>query len=276
MPVIDKLRFAGKDLGLLAVLYPGVRVFRSEEYYPPFVCDAQVIVVSEEEPLRCFPEKQVIQVTSRAAGNAVDSRIGFLEILAKRGVKATNHQVRYLAEEAEDENFWFLAKSALILKRIPDASSEGPGPINSATVYRLFDKLLEDFDEAAKIYLQLQRNMTPREIISALLTMVVKSMNPRAYNVNGYYRSILEKNQKYLPVFRKAYWAYYLDDNSKGGFRDSDSEMVSVFAMIGACPAHTRPEDKGWFTEVMRAEFTLLDFEGKKRKRPPRGGSSSF
>jgi hypothetical protein len=246
MPVIDRFRFVGKDMGQLTLLYPRVKVIR-DPYFYSFIPWKRIIVVSEEKPFRRYPDKEVIQITSDAP-IALDTRKGFLGVLPRYGVKATSYQLRLLLEDMSDEEFWYHAKQSLLLKGFPAIPLEG-GRYRRSTVLDLFDSLFVDFGAVYRHYQDLRRDRSANHILQALLDMTAKARELHKHSVHPFVRSVLKKNRKYLPL-----WLAALDKFLRAG-RSDDQALLGLFA---TCSSHTRPESwPPYFTEVDMVGFHL-------------------
>lgn len=250
MPVIDRFRFNGKDMGLLAVLYPRVKVIKDPHFYP-FIPGKRIVVVSEDKPfLRC-PEKEVIQITSDAI-IVLDTREGFLRVLPRFGVKATNYQLRLLLEDMSDEEFWYHAKLSLLLKGFPTIPHDGKRQRHS-TVFNVFENLFVDFDAVYRHYWNLRKTRSADHIFKALLEMTIKLNDVQRYSVSPYYRRVLVKNRKYLPLFLVAL------ENFIRCFDRRDDWLL--LGMLATCSSHIRPESyPPYFTEMDLVRSNLRDW----------------
>ncbi len=201
MAVVATYGLMGKDAGILAIAFPGVRVLRGPGF-PAFVFDQHLIVFSDLDPFTCYPEIEIIQITQNAAMH-LDSREGFLRFLATQRVKATAYQIELL-RTMNEEDFWPEAKMALLTEEFPTIPRAAPAEKRGA-LYRLFDVLFEDFDRAYVEYQLLRRSASPFAIFSGLVTMHLKSsgLEP-AYGVTPFYRKILHKNRAHTRTFKRA------------------------------------------------------------------------
>jgi hypothetical protein len=235
MSVIAKYRFKGKDLGLLAIAFPQVRVLKGPLFYE-FIPDKRVIVVSEDDPFTRYPKKEVIQIIS-SAPIALDTRLGFLRALSSQGVKPpTQGQVRLLLDYTDDE-FWECVKIATVLRAFPGdlIPKEGLGKDKFAML-DLFANLFFDFPKVWRAYWRLRRLLSTKAIFCRVVDMMQKSRDRNyARTVKPYYRRLLEQNQRYFPLFVMALDSYCQTQ------RD-DGELLALFSM---CSAHTRPPTWG-------------------------------
>ena len=235
MAVIAQYRFVGKDLGLLALAFPGIRVIKGPPFYP-FVPDKRIIVVSEEEHFSRYPDKEIIQIISTAT-IALDTKQGFLSVLAGQGVAATDHQLRLLLEDFTDEEFWYLAKLAVVLKGFPSIPEDGSRE-QGATVFDLFDNLFEDFDKVYRIYWSLLKVRSREGILCSVIEMVnnAKNLNLRVFH--PYYMKLLRKNRRYFPLFAILLEKFLLETDWDVKTERDDMDVLWLFAF---CSAHTRP-----------------------------------
>lgn len=202
MPIIDKYRLEGKDPGILAIAFPGVRLLRGP-HFPPFVPGHRLIVISDLDPFPFYADREVIQIR-RDAAIALDTNEGFLKFLAKSGVKATRGQVEELLE-MDDDDFWHEAKLGRVMGYFPNLPPERVKRRRGA-VYRLYDKLFEDFDAVYREFYTLVEvdKKSCSSILSSLLTMVLKSQDAnRRGGKSEYYYQILKKNQKNVRKFKR-------------------------------------------------------------------------
>jgi len=234
MPIIAQYSFGGEDLGLLAIAFPQVRVVRPPYY--PFLADGRIIVVDEEDPFQPYPEKQIIQIIS-TADIQLDSKEGFLRFLASRGFDATEDQLQQLwAMEAEF--FWNEAKYACVLNsfaRIPEVYA----PSEYSTVLDIFECLFEDFDAVYRHYYRLRPRPTNFDLVSALLTMMLKTEAPEKVSGSWRYRKILHKNRRYRRHFQRAVFQY-IEENRLPLNRTMTDLHFMAFA--AECSEHTRPD----------------------------------
>jgi hypothetical protein len=252
--IIAQYRFCGKDMGLLAIAFPRVRVLKGPLFYE-FIPGKRVIVVSEDQNFAKYPDKQVIQIIS-SAPLALDSREGFLSFLAKQGVKASDHQVRVLLNETDDRQFWELAKIAAVLKGFPTIPLSARLE-NNSTVVKLLDKLFEDFAEVYQHYWQLRKARSTKSMLFCLMDMMTHARDPHRYSVRSRYRTILRKNQRYLPLFDIG-----LLELVESGMELDDWKMLSLLAF---CSAHARPPLRfPYFDEYSLVGWTLksLGYDG--------------
>jgi len=239
MPVIARFRFNGKDMGLLTILYPRVKVVK-DPYFYPFIPGERIIVVSKDKPFRRYPEKEVIQITPDAI-TVLDTRKGFLSVLPSFGVKATNYQIRLLLDDMSEEEFWYHAKLSLMLKGFPAIPQNG-GRHRRSTVFDLFSNLFTDFDAVYRHYWDLRKTRSMDHIFKALLDMTAKARDLNKYSVHPYYRSLLRKSRPYLPL-----WLVALENFLRCDRRD-DWIFLGMLAM---CSSHTRPDSwPPYFTEM--------------------------
>jgi hypothetical protein len=239
MAVVAQFRFKGPDHGLLVILYPGVPILT---VFYEFVTNKRVIVISEDKPFTRYPKKEVIQITSRAT-IALDTRDGFLRTLAKRGVKATNHQIRLLRYDLSEEEFWYIAKIAVVLKYFPNLPTGGSH--EQSTVLDLFKSLFHDFGATYRHYCNLRESRSARDILYVLMAMNVKARDLHKYAVNPYYRKVLRENRKYVPLFQmslhmwlKAFNAAPRDYCGEPRFAE-DTALVSF---LWRCSAYKIPD----------------------------------
>ena len=225
MPVIAKYRLIGKDPGLLALAFPTWKVLKGPIFFP-FIPETKVVVISEDPKFSYYPDKQVIQIISTAP-NAVDTKDGFLRILAKQGVKATDGQVRTLLNYYTDEEFWHAAKLAVILKSFPMIPRDGIGE-DGYLMIRLFSVLFADFAATWRIYWKLRKTLSTVGIFCAVCDMMKKAERPEEADVGPRYRAILKKNRRYSALFDYGLNEYLTTDRA-------DLELLGFFAM---CSAH--------------------------------------
>jgi len=240
MAVIERFRFKGKDMGLLGILYPYVKVLKGP-HFPPFMPWDRIIVVSEEKQFHRYRDKEVIQITSDAT-TVLDTRIGFLSVLPRRGVKATNYQLRLLLHDMSYEEFWYHAKLSLLVKGFPGVPRGGTCHCPS-TVLDLFDSLFTDFSAVYRHYWELRKWRSMEAILAVLLEMTAKSRDLNKHSVGSYYRRILRKNRKYHPLFLAALEHYHL--------RCDPRDDWTFLGMLAACSSWQRPEScPPWFDET--------------------------
>jgi hypothetical protein len=195
MAVIAQYRFVGKDTGLLALAFPQTRVVKGP-MFPAFIPDRRIIVVSEDPHFSRYPDKELIQIIS-SASIAIDTKDGFLRILGKQGVQASSSRLRNLLKFYSDEDFWHLAKLAVVLKGFPSVPEE---PIDRPVgpMMKLFDALFEDFQMVYALFCELRRNLSTDDILCAVMDMMQKAKRPDEARVSYYYRQILRKNHRYF------------------------------------------------------------------------------
>lgn len=226
MAVIAQYGLAGDDTGILAVVFPGVRVLRGPQF-PEFVLEKRLIVVSDKKPFPYYLEKEIIQI-STGADWQLDTRRGFLRYLAQSGVKATNSQVEALLE-MEDEHFWPEAKCALLLGRFPNVPKKQIAG-ESGRVYQLYSVMFEEFSAAYVEYHRLRTRMPWHAVFSALLTMALKARNVgRRGDLSPFYRKLLLKNRKFDGVFRQALERLML--NKRNRWRPEDEKHFLTFLL---------------------------------------------
>jgi len=218
--------------------------------FHPFVTDENVIVVTDDDPFTLYKDKQVIQVTSSAA-TTLDTRWGFLSVLPARGVKATQHQIRLLlGDSMEEDEFWAEVKCAVLLGYFPSLPREPPASGGGTSVIGLFDKLFEDFGAVYRHYSELREGRTARSIMTALLTMFEKASNSRNPDISLYYRKILNKNRRFLPLFKAAFSQYYLPHfHDKRSRNNPATEDWALLGCLASCSAHTRQGEEPWIDE---------------------------
>lgn len=205
MAVIAKYGISGKDYGILAVAFPGVRQCRKP--FPLFVGETKVIVIADDPHLEVYPDKEVIQIC-RDAEVVLDTRMGFLKFLGSLGVRGTDNQVQELLL-MDDRDFWEEAKIASLLKYFPRTTpSKDP---HSGKLYRLYDVLFTtDFETIYREYYKLHQTQSHEKIISGLLTMNLKGREVnRRGDFRPYYRNILQKNRPCEPIFKAAALNYF-------------------------------------------------------------------
>jgi hypothetical protein len=234
MAIVERYSCDRKNLGLLAILYPGVPVFKPPEYppYVPFVSQTRIIVVSDDKTFRHYPGKEVIQITS-SGYNPIDTRNGFLRRLPSRGVRATENQIAALrSDEYSDDEFWRVAKLACVLKKFAGVPRDWK-PNKHAKMYRLFDVLFEDFDAVYQIFHALRKTgKSHTDIFCALLTMMTKARHLNARPVdNHYYSKLLRKNRRFTGAFRALVEDYL----------ETDRDEMDLLGLLARCSAHTRP-----------------------------------
>jgi hypothetical protein len=233
MPVIAQYRFRGRDLGLLAVAFPQVRLLTGPLFYE-FIPDKKVIVVSEEKNFNRYPAKEVIQIISSAA-IAVDTRSGFLQLLAKKGIKPSSHQQRLLLNYYTESEFWKRVKLAAVIGDFPDSlvPKEGLGTDDFAML-RLFDKLFEDFPSVWRSYCFLRRMLSHVEIFCAVVDMMDNVNKPDfVRSVKPFYRSILQKSRQYRSLFLLGLDMYL----------ETDRDELDLLGFFAFCSAHKRPHE---------------------------------
>jgi hypothetical protein len=233
MPIIAQYRFGGKDLGLLAIAFPQVRVIRPPYY--PFLAADRIIVVDEQDPFQVYPDKDIIQIISTAEIQ-LDSKEGFLRYLASRGIAATEDQLQQLWN-MDGPCFWQEAKYACAMNsliNIPEVYS----PTEYSTVLDLFDCLFEDFDAVFRHYYRLLPRPNNAQLVSSLITMMIKTETPERVNGGWRYKKILQKNRKYRQHFKRALFQY-IDDEKPLNSKMTDFHFLSLAA---ECSEHTRPD----------------------------------
>jgi hypothetical protein len=240
MAVIDRFRFKGKDHGLLVVLFPGVPILTT---FYEFVTNKRVIVISEDEPFTRYPKKEVIQITSRAT-LALDTREGFLRTLAKRGVRASDYQCWLLLHDMSEEEFWYIAKIAVVLKYFPNVPTEASHNKQS-TVLDLFQSLFQDFGDVYRHYHSLRKSRSARNILYVLMDMNVKARDLHKYAVSPYYRKVLRENRKYVPLFRMSLhmWLRAFRHTPRGYLPEAKfNEDAAMWSFLWRCTAYKIPD----------------------------------
>jgi hypothetical protein len=233
MPVIAQYRFGGSDLGLLAIAFPQVRVVRPPYY--PFLADGRIIVADEQDPFRPYPEKQIIQIISTAEIQ-LDSKEGFLRFLASRGLDATEDQLQQLWD-MDGEWFWCQAKYACALNSLANIPKVYP-PCEYSTVLDLFECLFENFGAVYRHYERLRPRPNNAQLVSALMTMMVKTEAPEKVSGSWRYRKILQKNRQYRRHFQRAVLQYIENELPL----NSTMTDLHFLAFASECSEHTRPD----------------------------------
>lgn len=224
MPVIARYGFVGNDFGLLAIAFPLIRVLKPPFY--PFVCEPRVIVITDERDFRAYPDKEVIQITSRASIK-LDTRDGFLAFLAQSDVKATASQLEAL-RGMNDLDFWNEVKLARVLGRFPTLTKEWIS--SGSNIFKLFITLFDDFGATYRHY-HLSGRPYP-VVVSSLMTMMIKARKVEAISVSPQYKKVLRKNRIYVPLFSRALLEYF----------QSPMREIDFLTFLAECSHHTRHE----------------------------------
>ena len=259
MAVIDRFRFKGKDYGLLVVLFPKLPILQPPFY--EFVPSKRVIVISEDEPFTRYPKKEVIPI-------ALDTREGFLRALAKRGVKATDHQIRLLLYDMSEEEFWYLAKIAVVLKYFPNVPTERSQ--KRSTVLNLFQSLFHDFGATFRHYHNLREFRSPRDILVVLMEMNVKARDLHKHTVKPYYRKVLLENRKYVPLFQMSLLMWLEATNPAPRGHDSkpkSSEYAAMLSFLWRCSAHKIPDCDAFQYEPVAFSLRLWGYSDQEIER---------
>lgn len=228
--VTEKYRFVGRDYGLLVIAFPHVQWIRPTTLVDRlFIPAKRIIVFSEQDPLVGFSEKEVIQVISTAP-IAIDTRDGFLRFMASKGVRPTRHQLKQLLG-LDDSDFWRLVKTAWLLKAFSNLPAPDDGTM--PTMLDLFEVFFEDYGAVYRLYEQMKVTWGYRAIVLALITMMIKATDCRRRIAHPYYRRILEKNARYLDLFRRSLIAYL----------ESPMNEIDFLSLAARCTQHTRTPD---------------------------------
>jgi hypothetical protein len=228
MPITARYALRGADTGILAIAFPQVRVMKAP-HFPEFIADERLVVVSDDEPFTKYPKKEITQIT-RNADLQLDTRNGFLHFLPTIGVKADDEQIEALLSMEESE-FWIEAKLATILKYFPNLA-DGKIQKQSASLYRLFNALFEDFGEVYRQWNGLARTMSHTQMLSGLMTMTQKAIDGSFTGVSYGYRKVLEKNRPFCHKFNVLLLEY---------LRTRQDEWCFL-GFLAECSDHTRPD----------------------------------
>jgi hypothetical protein len=229
--VVEKYRLVGSDYALLAIAFPNVPWVRAGMAVAmSFVTAKRLIVFSEDDLLPQFSDAEVIQIASTAA-IALNTRNGFLRFLASKGVRPTRYQLRQMLV-LDDWDFWQMVKRAWLLKSfssvLPKTEADGV-----PTMLDLFNVFFEDFGEVYRLYERMRSTWRHKQIISGLITMMIKTQNYGRRTVSPYYSKVLAKNAKYIELFRQKILDYL----------ESEMNEIDFLSFAAACTQHTRPPD---------------------------------
>ena len=137
----------------------------------------------------------------------------------------------------EAECFWNEAKYACVLNslaRIPEVYA----PSEYSTVLDIFECLFEDFDAVYRHYDRLRPRPTNVHLVSALMTMMIKTEAPEKVTGSWRYRKILQKNRRYRRHFQRAVLQYIENELPL----NSTMTDLHFLAFAAECSEHTRPD----------------------------------
>jgi hypothetical protein len=233
MSIIAQYSFRGLDLGLLGIAFPQTPVLHSP--FPSFVPAKRIVVISESDPFPWYREKEVIQIIS-TADIQLDTRDGFLRFLGQSGVRASHDQVKQLLDLV-DEQFWPEAKAATVLKHFPNLPKVFV-PNEHSTVLDIFEHLFENFDAVCRHYYRLSPKPNNAQLVSWLITMMMKTEAPQKVDGSWRYKKLLKKNLQYLQHFKRAVFQYIENEMPL----NSTMSNLHFLALAAECSEHTRPE----------------------------------
>lgn len=198
MAVLEQVWVEPEERGLLATLYPGVRVLK--EPFPLFVPQQKLILVTERE-VNFYQGKSLVVVTRRASVK-LNNRKDLIQFVRSKGVSCSDSDAERL-EFIEDEEFNQILKVALILERFPRSSVD-----SQSSTFKVFCDMFDSFDQA---YASFRSSGQPHRVVfSALLTMMLKTQNLDAPGISPGYKKVLLKNKTYYGLYQRSV-AQYLE-----------------------------------------------------------------
>lgn len=181
--------------GLPFVFFPDYRPVR--EPLSPFVRGDKLLVFSNVQ-VDPYPDKDVIQISN--SGKPLHSRSTIKDLIQDTGFRLSKVEQDYL-DQVEDERFYEIVKILFVTGFFPMEVVEG-----QTTSFQLFQSLFEAFGDSYRIYRK--TGSSHRVLISALLTMMLKTKDCDNPMLSYSYKKALMKNKPYFSVFQKSLMGY--------------------------------------------------------------------